>query len=92
MRLLGSVPAEQNHSSVVSHLGKGAMWDIWEQLKKLCQRYQHHCDLEAKEEAKQTVLTHRFKSSFEDEYADEDVNTKQCLSAYAYGMWHKSVV
>ena len=36
LEMNGSVPAEQNHASVVAHLGKGAMWDIWEQLKHLC--------------------------------------------------------
>ena len=92
LRLFGSVPAEQNHGSIVSHLGNGAMWDIWEQLKKLCQRHQHHCDLEAKEEAKLTVLSHRFTSTFADELANEDINAKQSLSAYAYEMWHKSIV
>ena len=59
---------------------------------KLCQSHQHHCDLEAKEEAKQTVLTHRFKSSFDGKLADEDVHTKESLSSFGYEMWHNSVV
>ena len=45
--LLESVPAEQNHSYVASYLGKGSLWDIWEQLKNVCQRHQHHCDMES---------------------------------------------
>ena len=89
--MLGSVPAEQNHASVLAHLGKGARWDIWEQLKYLCQRHQHHCALEARAESNVTVLSHRFKSSFDDELADKDVNAKECLSSFAYGMWYKSV-
>ena len=92
LRLLGSVPAEQNHGSVVAHLGKGAIWDIWEQLKTICQGHQHNCDQEAKEEAKLTVSSHRFTSIFDHELANEDVNAKQSLSGYAYGMWHKSIL
>ena len=60
--------------------------------KKLCQRNQHHCDLGASEEAKQTVLIHIFKSSFDNKLAAEDISAKECLSAYGYGMWCKSVV
>jgi hypothetical protein len=33
--LHGSVPAEQNHSSVAAHLGAGASWSIAEQVEKL---------------------------------------------------------
>ena len=60
-------------------------------MKHLCQRHQHHCDLETRAESKHTVLSHRFKSSLDNEIADEDVNAKECLSSYAYGMWIKSV-
>ena len=87
LNLYGTAPAEQNHSSITAHLGKGASWDIWEQLKNLCERHQFHCDKEAKHEAKLTVISHKYRSTFDSPYADEDVLAKQTLSAYAYEKW-----
>jgi hypothetical protein len=34
--LNGSVPAEQNHSSVAAHLGAGASWSVVEQVSSFC--------------------------------------------------------
>ena len=42
LKVKGSAPAEQNHSSTVSNLGKGSMWSISEQLTRLTERQQHH--------------------------------------------------
>ena len=91
LSLLGSVPAEQNHSSIVAFLGKGAMWDIWEHLKNLCERHQVHCDYESREEAKLTVSSHKFQSSFDDEIAHEDVKAKQALAGYPYKLFYESI-
>ena len=33
--LNGDAPTEQNHSSVINHLGEGASWEIAEQVSKL---------------------------------------------------------
>jgi hypothetical protein len=33
--LNGSAPAEQNHSSVVAHLGKGANWGVAEHISHM---------------------------------------------------------
>jgi len=38
----GDVPAEQNHSSNVSHLGDGATWSLMQQVKSGLQRQQQH--------------------------------------------------
>jgi hypothetical protein len=32
LKIIGSVPAEQNHSSVAAYLGKGANWSILEHV------------------------------------------------------------
>jgi hypothetical protein len=37
----GSVPAEQNHSSVAAHLGRGGSWSVAEQVTKLLKRQTH---------------------------------------------------
>jgi hypothetical protein len=33
--LNGLAPAEQNHSSAITHLGKGANWDVAEHLSHM---------------------------------------------------------
>ena len=38
LKLRGSVPAEQNHSSITAWFGKGANWQIAEQVKQLISR------------------------------------------------------
>ena len=40
--LKGSVPAEQNHSSIISYFGDGASWTIMEHIHRLLQRQQDH--------------------------------------------------
>jgi hypothetical protein len=37
----GSVPAEENHSSMAAHLDLGASWSIVEQVSKLLERQKH---------------------------------------------------
>ena len=91
LRLNGMVAAEQNHSSITSMLGKGAMWDIWEQLRRLCERHQLHCDIECRDESKHTVSTHRYRSPLQNELAEHDVAAKKALAAYPYGMFYKSL-
>jgi hypothetical protein len=39
--LNGSAPAEQNHSSAVAHLGKGANWGVAEHLSHMLQHQIH---------------------------------------------------
>jgi hypothetical protein len=41
LMLNGLVPAEQNHSSVVAHLGKGANWGVAEHLSHMLKRQIH---------------------------------------------------
>jgi hypothetical protein len=38
LKMMGSAPAEQNHSSVAAHLGKGANWTIPEHVRQLIER------------------------------------------------------
>ena len=38
LRMMGSTPAEQNHSSVAAHLGNGANWTISEHVRQLIER------------------------------------------------------
>jgi hypothetical protein len=38
LMMMGSTPAEQNHSSVAAHLGDGANWTISEHVRQLIER------------------------------------------------------
>jgi hypothetical protein len=38
LKMMCSVPAEQNHSSVAAHLGKGANWSILGHVQQLIER------------------------------------------------------
>jgi hypothetical protein len=38
LKMMGDAPAEQNHASVVAHLGKGASWSIPEHVRQLIER------------------------------------------------------
>jgi hypothetical protein len=39
------VPAEQNHSSICAHLGRGANWSIVEHCSQLIMRQPHFCPI-----------------------------------------------
>jgi hypothetical protein len=41
LELKGLVPAEQNHSSIVAHLGKGTNWSVVEHTSQLCTYLAH---------------------------------------------------
>jgi hypothetical protein len=45
--LNGSAPAEQNHSSVVTHFGKGTNWGVAENLSHMLKRQIHLTNHEA---------------------------------------------
>jgi hypothetical protein len=82
--LHGSVPAEQNHSSVAAHLGAGASWSVAEQVEKLLKR---QCHLTAKRRHKDSqafVANMNYKSQLQDQDAFDDEAAKQQLSQYGY--------
>jgi hydrogenase maturation factor len=89
--LNGSAPAEQNHSSVVAHLGKGANWGVAEHLSHMLQRKIHLTRLCQEKGNSQFVLTHRYKSKL----GINDETAKKSLSTFAYDQlftqeFHKS--
>jgi hypothetical protein len=80
LMLTGSAPAEQNHSSVVAHLGKGANWGIAEHLSHMLKRQNHLTKLSQEKENSRFVLTHRYKSKL----GMDDEMAKKSLLAFAY--------
>ena len=87
MLLMGDVPAEQNHSSIDGHLGKGATWDVAEHISQLLSRQKLHSKQKSESEGK---LYHRIKMhdksiiTLDSVHSNNDILAKQYLSEYAY--------
>ena len=82
--ILGSVSAEQNHSSNVAHLRKGAFWSITEQISNLMNKHQYNWRKDIAKNADLTVSLHRFKSILCGQEGIDDVNAKIDLTRHAY--------
>jgi hypothetical protein len=82
--LHGSVPAEQNHSSVAAHLGAGASWSVVEQVSKLLSRQTHLTSKRRHKDSQAYVASLKYKSRFQDQDAFDDEAAKKQLSQYAY--------
>ena len=85
LMLNGAVPAEQNHSSVAAHLGKGANWGVTEHLSHMLQRQIHLTKLRREKDNSQFVSTHRYKSKID----IDDETAKKSLSKYGYDQLYK---
>jgi hypothetical protein len=82
--LHGSVPAEQNHSSVAAHLGRGGSWSVAEQVTKLLDRQTHLTTKRRQNEQKAYVVAVKYKSKYCDQDGYDDEIAKRQLSTYAY--------
>ncbi len=82
--LNGSVPAEQNHSSVAAHLGGGASWSVVEQVSKLLSRQTHLSSKRRQQESQAYVRHLKYKSKHIDQAAADDEDAKKQLSHWAY--------
>ena len=92
LNVMGSTPAEQNHSSIVAFNGKSASWNIAQQLEKLLSRQQMLCKRINEENAQLTVNSHRYKSKLDAELASEDNAAKLVLSKFAHNKFHDALV
>jgi hypothetical protein len=82
--LLGSVPAEQNHASIVAHLGEGASWEIAQQITQLMNRQKELTKQRTEKENSLYCSTLHYKSSKRGQSAQDDEAAKTLLSNYAY--------
>jgi hypothetical protein len=82
--LLGSVPAEQNHASIVAHLGDGASWDIATQIQQLMNRQKELTKQRTEKENSLYCSSLHYKSSKNGQSARDDQEAKKILSNYAY--------
>jgi hypothetical protein len=80
----GSVPAEQNHSSVAAHLGAGASWSVVEHVVKLHERQIHLTGVRRQADQKSFVSTGKYKSKYRDQPGHDDETAKKQFSRWAY--------
>jgi hypothetical protein len=90
--LHGDAPAEQNHSSVIAHLGEGASWQIAEQVSKLLRRQQELGKQSNERQALENARSHRYKSRFKQQAGEDDVLAKKSLSMKAYNRFISSTM
>jgi hypothetical protein len=83
--LHGSVPAEQNHSSIAAHLGAGASWSIAEQVSKLLSQQTHLASKQQHKDNQTFAASLNYKSRLQDQDAFDDEAAKKQLSQYTYG-------
>ena len=89
IKLNGSVPAEQNHSSLQAHLGKGNHWSICENVKELLVRQQLHAKQKNADEQSLHVQSFKYKSKCPGQEAVDEVLAKTTLSAYGFNVLFK---
>jgi hypothetical protein len=82
--LNGSVPTEQNHSSVAAYLGAGASWSVVEQVSKLFSRQTHLTSKRQQKDSRTYVQQLRYRSCLADQAASDDEAAKKELSQFAY--------
>ena len=84
LNLKGSVPAEQNHSSITSRLGKGARWQLPEQVKQLIHRQRSMTAERRAEEAQWVQRYTVFRSPLGGPEAVEEQLAMRTLSKWAF--------
>jgi hypothetical protein len=92
MGLMGSAPAEQNHSSVTARVGPGGIMSITENMSELLVRQQ---DIAREDQEKFTKFYSKWKT-FQSKYVNDDTSRKMdesahhALSPYAYTTFFKN--
>ena len=91
---MGSTPAEQNHSSIVAHLGKGANWELTEHISNLLQRDRDISQQKASKEILWYDGSTRFLSTYTStKVIEDDKIARSWMSQYAYEeLWTKVVI
>ena len=91
LKARGSVPAEQNHSSIGAFLGEIA-WSIMEHISFLIQHQQDHAKSRKSDEDALHVQCYKFKSKREGQLGFDEVLAKKNLSGYAFHDIFQTVV
>ena len=91
LKKLGSTAAEQNHSSVVSHLGRGASWKLQDQIIKLLDRQDNLARKKANKQLNYQVEMCQGESEFPIKHVRDDRLARDSLTRWAYEqLWEAS--
>ena len=84
LKLISSVPAEQNHSSITRHLGDSAMWSITEQIKNLMERQMYFLNIDEKHQDENYLRQQNYTSDHTGVLRSMDVLAKKSLSEFGF--------
>ncbi len=88
----GDSHAEQNHSSIVAHLGKGGTLNLAEQVCGLLNRHKSNTLCRQQAEWALTISASKYKSTYRSPTeCRDDVMAKQSLSMFAYKKYTESL-
>jgi hypothetical protein len=88
----GDSHAEQNHSSIVAHLGKGGTLNLAEQVCGLLNRHKSNTLRRQQAEWALTITASKYKSTYRSPTeCRDDVLAKQALSMFAYKKYTESL-
>jgi hypothetical protein len=82
--LKNTVPAEQNHSSGVAHLGADASLSVAEQVSKLLSWQMHLTSKRQQKDSHSYVGSLKYKYRLQDQAASDDEASKKKLLQYPY--------
>ena len=85
----GSVPAEQNHSSITARLGKGACWSLVKHVERLISRQQEMSKIRREEDNKLYVFADRYKSNLHGPEATKDEEARRSLARFAFTHFYR---
>ena len=92
LKLKGSVPAEINHSSIVSNFEPSVSWTITKNLVKQMERQQDRYNQQCKMEDTLTLKSKLYESKYDGQIGIEDKEARLALSTYANdSFWSKSL-
>ena len=80
LSLNGTVHAEQNHSSIVRHLGDIMLGSILDHLKSLMERQQQLCNKENEYETDHLIRANHYRPTLDREMGYEELIAVKCLS------------
>lgn len=83
----GSVPAEQNHSSVAAHLGRGGNFEIAEHIKALVDRQVHFAKERKNHTDKLKSTIERFRSSLAGQRGRNEQEARKSLSLFGFNKY-----
>ena len=83
----GQTTSEQNHSSIVNRIGKGANFSLCEHIKCLFNRYMSLHKKHQSTEDRRTIAAAHYKGEFSGQQKLDNIKAKKSLSSKAFKMY-----